>query len=99
MAKYTLSKDAERDIVGITRYTKVNFGVEQARNYANQLYQSAQIAADFPSTGSTYTTKAGKSYLRYNCGQHSIFYEEEEGGIFIGRILHQMMDFDRHLNT
>lgn len=97
MAKYTLSDEAIADLRGITRYTLANFGLAQAEKYIDQLHRSAQIAADFPATGKRYMTVGGATYRQYNCGRHAIFYREEEGGIFIGRILHQMMDFDRHL--
>jgi plasmid stabilization system protein ParE len=31
-------------------------------------------------------------------GRHIIFYQVEDQGILVVRVLHQMMDFDRHLD-
>jgi plasmid stabilization system protein ParE len=42
--------------------------------------------------------RPGQTFQRYNVGQHAIFYQQTGEGILVVRILHGMMDFDRHLD-
>lgn len=98
MARPQFSKAAESDLEAIAEYTFLNFGEAQAREYQALLDLAARTAANFPRLGRPYTTKAGRVYQRYNAGRHSIFYRSTESGIFIVRVLHQMMDIDRHLD-
>ena len=98
MASYKYSKLADRDLDGIAEYTFLNFGERQARAYRVSIDHAASTAADFPSLGRPYTTKKGRIYQKYNVGEHALFYRPSEAGIFIVRVLHLMMDFDRHLD-
>ncbi len=98
MARPEYSKEADSDLDGIAEYTFLNFGEDQTREYRALLDQAARTAANFPSLGRPYTTKKGRVYQRYNAGRHVIFYRPTESGIFVVRVLHQMMDFDRHLD-
>lgn len=98
MANYKLSELAKLDLDEITGYTALNFGAEQALAYPHQIHRGAGLAANFPSMGRPYTTKKGRVYQQYNVGRHALFYRPTEEGIFIVRVLHLMMDFDRHLD-
>ena len=98
MAKAEFSKEADSDLNGIARYTFLNFGEDQAREYLRLLDQAVRTASNFPSLGRLYTTKGGQMYQRYNAGRHTIFYRTTEDGIFVVRVLHLMMDFDRQLD-
>ena len=98
MASYKLSKLGQLDVDGITEYTAVNFGERQAVVYYGQIHLAARTVANFPSLGRPYTTKKGATYQKYNVGEHALFYRPTETGIFIVRVLHLMMDFDRHLD-
>jgi toxin ParE1/3/4 len=98
MADYQRSKLAEQDFRQIARYTLRNFGLRQAQEYESSLVQAAKTAANFPSIGRPYTTKKGSVYQQYNVGRHALFYRATESGVFIVRVLHLMMDFDRHLD-
>ncbi len=97
MVAYKLSKKAQSDVDDITVYTALHFGEEQAVNYTDNIHDAARLATHFPNLGRQYTTIKGSVYRQYNVGRHALFYQPIEGGIFIVRILHQMMDFDRHL--
>ena len=99
MAIYKYSKLADADLEGIAEYTVVNFGERQARAYREALDQSARTVANFPTMGRAYATKTGTVFLKYNVGGHALFYQPTDEGIFIVRVLHQMMDFDRHLGA
>ena len=98
MAEYRFSRLAAGDLDDITTYTALNFGLEQAHRYADEILPAAQFAADFPALGSAYTTRAGQRFRKYNSGQHALFYQQTEYGMFVVRVLHLMMDFDRHLS-
>lgn len=97
MANFVLSKLADQDLEEIATYTILNFGANEALEYKASIAQSAKTAAQFPSIGRSYTTQKGHIFQRYNVGRHALFYQPTKTGIFIARILHQMMDFDRHL--
>lgn len=97
MADFILSNLADQDLEDIAAYTTLNFGADAAREYGVFIAHSAQTAAHFASIGTPYTTQKGHIFQRYNVGRHTLFYQPTETGIFIVRILHQMMDFDRHL--
>ena len=98
MADWQLSAAANADIEEIARYTAAKFGERQARKYTGEIRRAVQIAADFRFLARPHTTEAGASYQRYNIGRHAIFYRETEQGIYVLRILHGAMDFDRHLD-
>jgi hypothetical protein len=36
-------------------------------------------------------------YFKYSAGSHVLFFRRRESGIVVIRILHQSMDFERHL--
>lgn len=97
MADYALSALAEQDLDDIAVYTTLIFGARKAREYKAALIQSAEVAASFPSIGRPYTTRKGNVFQKYNIGRHAIFYQPAQTGIYIVRVLHLMMDFDRHL--
>lgn len=98
MAEYQFSKLAEDDLDNTTTYTAINFGYTQSVIYTDSILDGSQLAANFPSIGLPYSTKRGRVFQRYSIGRHVIFYKPTENGIFIVRVLHQMMDFDRHLD-
>lgn len=98
MANYEFSKTAEQDIRNIAQYTVQYFGVKQAQHYKALLLQSAKTVANFPSMGRPYTSKNGKVFHKHNVGEHALFYQTTQDGIFIVRVLHLMMDFDKHLD-
>lgn len=98
MASYKYSGLADSDLDGIAEYTVLNFGENQARAYRISIDQSAATVANFPSMGLPYATKKGKIFQKYNVGEHALFYQPLETGILIVRVLHLMMDFDRHLD-
>jgi len=97
MADWRLSAEANADIEEISRYTAAHFGEGQARRYTGEIRRAIQIAADFPFLARAHTTEAGAAYQRYNIGRHAIFYRETGQGIYVVRILHGAMEFDRHL--
>ncbi|MEM8646468.1 MAG: type II toxin-antitoxin system RelE/ParE family toxin [Pseudomonadota bacterium] len=99
MAKYQYSELAAGDLEGIAEYTFLNFGEKQARAYRVSIDHAAATVANFPSLGRPYETKSGTLYFKYNVGEHALFYRQVGSDILIIRVLHLVMDFDRHLET
>ena len=98
MANYAYSKLADKDLEDISYYTTLYFGEGQARAYHASIDQSAMTIANFPSIGRPYTSQKGKLFQKFNVGEYSLFYQPNEEGGFIVRVLHCKMDFDRHLD-
>ena len=96
MADYRLSLEANADLRRITAYTRDRYGLAQAFDYTEQIIRSVELAAIFPLSRPEYVTRDGRSYRRCDSGRHIAFYRVEESAIFVVRILHQAMDFDRH---
>jgi toxin ParE1/3/4 len=96
MAEYRLSQLADADIVSIAEYTVKAFGIEQARRYRDGLESSFRMLANHPMRGRSAAQLAPR-LRRWNYEAHAIFYVPDEQGVFIVRVLHQRMDFERHL--
>jgi toxin ParE1/3/4 len=97
MGDYTLADEAEHDIAGIIRYSVQQFGPAQAKRYFDGLDGAARLVADFPAIGRRHVTASGRDYRIYHFGSHAIFYELEDGGVVVSRVLHIAMDYGRHL--
>lgn len=98
MAKYILSKKATDDLYSIWNYTANTWSEEQANTYYYFLIQSIEIVALRPeSTGHSYE-EVRSGFRGYHAGSHIIFYKLlKSGQVRIVRILHERMDFKRHL--
>lgn len=96
--KYRLSRLAEKDLTGIWRYTLKAWSRKQANEYVSNLLKACDDIAKSPEvTGQPYE-HVREGYRKYICAHHVIFYKLEDDGIpLISRVLHEKMDFDRHL--
>lgn len=98
MAKYELTKEAAEDLYKIWDYTVDTWSEQQADKYYSQLITSFRKIAEKP-------TRTGKSYdtvypgLRgERVGKHVVFFlTRNDKATLIVRILHERMDFKRHL--
>ena len=96
MARFRLSSRTESDLAGIAKYTIETFGIEQARRYVSGLEACLQTLADKPFDGRGAGELAPK-LRRFMHQSHMVFYIPDEEGVFIVRVLHKRMDFERHL--
>lgn len=96
MTKVDLTKEAERDLIGIYLHGIEHFGRAQAESYAEALNDKIMIAAENPSFGADYGF-VRKGLRRYECVSHAIYYRTTTEGILVLRILHGRMDPSRHL--
>lgn len=98
MMNYELTAVARQDIRDINRYTVKQWGKKQAIAYVSALYERFAWLNNRPYLGKK-RTDIKENLMSYQEGSHIIFYRiEAQGHIAILRILHQRMDFKRHLS-
>lgn len=98
MANYVLSKKASNDLGQIWYYTLETWSEEQADRYFHDLIQSIDYIADNPDTAGRSYEEVRHDYRGFRSGRHIIFYRIlKNGKVRIIRILHERMDFGRHL--
>jgi toxin ParE1/3/4 len=70
--------------------------IDQAETYTRDLWQRIEAVAARPAMGQECSDiRAG--YYKISCGSHFLFYRLIADGIDIVRILHERMDFARHI--
>lgn len=98
MQKYVLSKRAEKDLTNIWWYTVDTWSKEQADKYVRGILQACTEISNAPTFLGRPYDHVRPGYRKYPFGKHIIFYQIQNSGVvFISRILHEKMDFDRHL--
>jgi len=97
MSEVVLSPKAKADLSEIWDYTYSEWGVEQAEKYVRDLWTVMQEqTSDY--TKSVDIGDVRKGYRKVRAGSHVIFFKVTRNGVIdVVRILHQKMDFDRHL--
>lgn len=94
--RFVLTPRARADLDEIWDYTADRWGPEQAETYTRQLWKHIQTVADKPALGRECgEVRAG--YRQYPSGSHVLFYRLIDAGIDIVRILHERMDYERHI--
>ena len=97
MGSFRLTLLAEMDLDGIGAYTLGMWGMDQAVSYLTKLDTTFAALAQVAALGKD------RSDLRPNllacpCNRHVIFFRRDgQGDVEILRILHDSMDFQRHL--
>jgi toxin ParE1/3/4 len=93
---FVLSPRAQSDLDEIWNYSRKTWGLEQAELYITLLGDAVMAAAENPARGRPCDDiRAG--YRKLAAGSHVIFYRVVKSDIDVVRILHQRMDFARHL--
>jgi toxin ParE1/3/4 len=96
MGSYALTVEADEDIQGIAEYSLQQWGLARAETYILGLHEAFRRLADFPDMGRDAShIRAG--YWRMDSLSHAVFYTKSDAGVLIVRVLHQRMDFGRHL--
>ena len=96
MENYRLSKKADADIENIYEYGIINFGLEQAQSYLLGLYERFENLVDNPRFGRS-AAELARGLRRFEYQSHVIFYEPEDDGVLVVRVLRAEMDHQRHL--
>jgi toxin ParE1/3/4 len=103
MARLIRSPRAKRDILEILAYSKELWGSEQVRAYGELIKEALATIAEDPQRGRS-REDVRPGILAYHIGQrgrparHIVFYRiAARGAVQIVRVLHDAMDFERHL--
>ena len=94
--KYTYSKRAERDLIQIYKDTAKEWGVLQADEYNRKLQKTITLLADHPNAGQR-CDEIKTGCRRFQCEKHLFLYRKRKADIFVIRILHTRMDYQRHV--
>ena len=95
MARFVLTKEADKDLEEISYYTVNKWGAAQRNKYLWQLINRLRELANTPTLG----LKCPELYntpFKYHEGRHLIFYRPIKGGIEVIRVLHEAMDIPKH---
>ena len=96
MKSYVLSPRAQADIDEIWDYSADRWGIDQADRYIGKLREAIETIANDPRRGRPCDhLRAG--YRRCSVAAHVLFFRVVAGGVEVVRVLHQSMDFERHL--
>ena len=94
--KLVVSSLADGDLEDIARYSERNWGLEQARRYADQLIAKFGELAANPALGKL-LPRVPIRFRCLKCRSHYIFFTVGRDQVTIMRVLHESMDFARHL--
>ena len=98
MAKIRLSRKAIADLDGIWDYTAQTWSEEQADIYYRQIYTTIQELHSLPVSLEKAYDVIKPGLFGYKIGHHIVFYKKQkDGSIWVDRILHEKMDYQRHL--
>lgn len=96
MTGFVLTPRARADLEDIWDYTQAQWNAAQAECYLRGIERAIKSLARNPRLGrSCDEIRAG--YFKFHTGSHVLFYRRKLGKIEVVRILHQRMDFERHL--
>jgi toxin ParE1/3/4 len=94
--RFVLKPRAPTDLDEIWDYTADRWGLDQAETYTRTLWRGIQTLANDTTLGREFNeVRAG--YRQYPCGSHIVFYRLIDEGIEVVRILHERMDYERHI--
>jgi toxin ParE1/3/4 len=95
-AEYRLSPAAGCDLEGIWKYTRGEWGLEQAERYADLLTAAFQVLAESPKSAPA-CDHIRQGYRRRNVERHMVYFRVTNYGIATVRLLHERMDATQHL--
>ena len=96
MGNYQLTHKAEDDLHNCFVYGVENFGLDRAVEYLTTLHHKFLALADNPMLGLD-ASEIAPHTRRFSQGQHIIFYQIDDTGVLIARILRKEMDFKQHV--
>ena len=98
MAKIRLSRKAIADLDGIWDYTAQSWSEEQAVIYYRQIYSAIQGLNNLPVFLEKRYDVIKSGLWGFKVGHHNILNKKgKNGSISVDRILHEKMDYQRHL--
>lgn len=99
MGNYRLSKFAEQDLADILRYAIQTWGTQQGAAYFQILTTARTSIVNNPFlSGSRIRDDLANGCRAFRAGKHLVFYRVSGDCVEIARILHESMDFSRHID-
>lgn len=95
MTIYRLSPLAEEDLYKIITTTMSSWGNKQAKVYAQNIDAALIKLAQYPDFGRE-RNEIYKDAKSFPVEKHIVFYQVNDNGIDVARILHQRMDPSKH---
>lgn len=96
MVQLIIKPLALQDLEEIWFYTFHTWSIQQADFYQDQLYYGMQLLSENNKIAKNISLNS-QAYLYYKVNHHYIFFRIENKQLIIIRILHEKMDFVRHL--
>jgi toxin ParE1/3/4 len=87
---------AKADTQGIWDYTVDHWGEAQAEIYLDLIENAVEAIGRDPKLGRP-CSEIRRGYRKHLVGSHVLFYRVKGRAVFVVRILHQRMNFERHL--
>ncbi len=98
MAKYKISRKAISDLNSIWEYTADTWSEAQADKYYYKLRNAISNLSDLPPYLVKNYDVVKTGLLGYRVGHHIILYRAgDDCSIYVDRILHEKMDFIKHV--
>ena len=98
MAKIRLSRKAVANLDSIWDHTVETWSEEQAVVYYRQIYTAIQGLNSLPVFLEKDYNVIKTGLLGFKVGHHIVFYKKhQDGSIWVDRILHEKMGYQRHL--
>ena len=98
MTEVVFSTDSKNDLKGIVRFTRKEWGKEQAIEYVNGLRRQAKKLAEAPDIGKK-RDELANGLLSFPYVSHILFYIVESHGITIVRVLHKSQNQSAHITS
>ena len=90
------SPKAKADFDGIWSYSLNRWGTERAEAYVRSIHSVLTLIEQFPAIARN-ASDVRPGLLKYIVGSHVVYLRMNERSIDVARILHQHMDYPRHL--
>ena len=96
MLKIKITDSAKLDLVEIGQYTGYRWGEKQRDKYLGDIDSCLYSLAEEPELGKDRSELRAGCYS-YSVGKHVVFYTYDSKALYVLAILHERMDFERHL--
>jgi toxin ParE1/3/4 len=93
---FRLTRDAQKDLTAIRRYTVETWGTEQSSRYLQGMRETIELLAEFPGQG-VVREKVGDGVVSFPYGSHMLYSRLEKTHLVVFAVLHQRMVPDGHL--
>lgn len=90
MAAYSLTRDAQKDLIEIRRYTLKQWGVEQSKKYLLEIRQTIKALSETPAIGKQ-RHEVGNNVFSFPHVSHVIYYIIDKNQLVVFGVLHKSM--------